>query len=167
MVLPLLVIWFCKVCCLNWSWRTRVKLNTWLVSFFMYKAIVKLKLVKMNLLDMRIFSTQLMLYLKTCCHSLTTHINGFHLGSDHLCKGTCVNFIKTIYEVLRKHTIDYKASSTYFNCVQSPLSLIKRGNTFKKSPPWHSWTSNCICKYQMYKKNRTSRILSGQVTFFR
>jgi hypothetical protein len=74
-------------------------------------------------------------------------------------------FIKTIYEVLRKHTIDYKASSTYFNCVQSPLSLIKRGNTFKKSPPWHSWTSNCICKYQMYKKNRTSRILSGQVTF--
>jgi hypothetical protein len=30
----------------------------------------------MNLIDMRIFSTQLKLYLKTFCHSLTTHING-------------------------------------------------------------------------------------------
>jgi hypothetical protein len=31
---------------------------------------------------------------------------------------------------------------------------------------WHSWTSNCVCKYQMFKKNRTSRVLSGQVPFF-
>jgi hypothetical protein len=44
---------------------------------------------------------------------------------------------------------------------------IKRGNICKKSPPWHSWTSNCVCKYQMFIKNRTSRILSKQVTFFR
>jgi len=29
----------------------------------------------MNLIDMRIFSTQLMLYLNSSCHSLTTHIN--------------------------------------------------------------------------------------------
>ncbi len=80
----------------------------------------------MNLIDMRIFLTQLMLYLKTSCHSLTPHLNGLYLGSDHLCMGTCINFIKTISEVLRNHTIDHKASSIYFNCVQTPLSLIKR-----------------------------------------
>jgi len=38
----------------------------------------------MNLIDMGIFSTQLMLYLKTPCLSVTTHLNGLHLGSDHL-----------------------------------------------------------------------------------
>ena len=71
---------------------------------------------------MRIFSTQLILYLKTSCHSLTTHINGLHLGSDHLCRGTCINFIKTISEVLHNHTIDHKTSSIYFNCVDSSVT---------------------------------------------
>ena len=33
------------------------------------------------------------------------------------------NFIKTISEVLRNHTIDHKASSIYINCVHT-LSLI-------------------------------------------
>ena len=75
---------------------------------------------------MRIFSRQLMLYLKTSCHSPTTHINGLHLGSDNLCKDTCANFIKTISEVFPNHTIDHKASLIYFNCVQTPPSLIKR-----------------------------------------
>ena len=35
----------------------------------------------------------------------------------------------------------------------------------EKCSPWHSWTNNCVCKYQMFKKNRTSRVLSGQVPF--
>jgi hypothetical protein len=39
--------------------------------------------------------------------------------------GTYVNFIKTTSEVLCNHTIDHKASSVYFNCVQTSLSLIK------------------------------------------
>jgi hypothetical protein len=80
------------------------------------------KLIKMNLIDMRIFSTQLMMYLKTSCHSLTTHISGLYLGSDNLCRGICVNFIKTISEVLRNNVIDH----------------MKQGNAFKKSPPGHS-----------------------------
>jgi hypothetical protein len=73
----------------------------------------------MNLIDMRIFSTQLMMYLKTSCHSLTTHISGLYLGSDNLCRGICVNCIKTISEVLRNNLIDH----------------MKQGNAFKKSPP--------------------------------
>ena len=71
----------------------------------------------MKLIDMRVFSTQLMVYLKISYHSLTTHINELRLGSDHVCMGTCVNFIKTISEVLHNHTTDHKASSMYFNCV--------------------------------------------------
>jgi hypothetical protein len=74
-----------------------------------------------------------MLYLKASYHSMTTHINGFHLGSDHLCKDTCINFIKTISEVLLNHTIDHKASSLYFKCVQTPLSLIKEQYFYEKS----------------------------------
>jgi len=69
-------------------------------------------------------------------------------------------FIKTISEVLRNHTIDHKASSIYLNCVQTPLSLIKR-----QTAPWHSWTSNCA-SIECLKRNRTSRILCGQATFY-
>lgn len=49
---------------------------------------------KMNLINIRIFSPQLMLYLKPSYHSRTTHINCLHMGSDHLGRGTCINFIK-------------------------------------------------------------------------
>ena len=45
-----------------------------------------------------------------------------------------LTLLKTISAVLRNHAIDHKASSIYFNCVQTPPSLIK-SNTFKKSPP--------------------------------
>jgi len=48
----------------------------------------------MNLIDMRIFSTQLMLYLKTSCHSMTTHINGLYLGSNHLCRVFALTLLK-------------------------------------------------------------------------
>jgi hypothetical protein len=77
----------------------------------------------MNLIDLRIFSTQLMLYLKTSCHLLTTHINGLHLGSEHLCRGTCINFIKTISEGLLNQTIDHKASLIFFQlCTDSSVT---------------------------------------------
>ena len=73
----------------------------------------------------------------------------------YLCKGTCINFIKTISEVLRNHTIGHNASSI-ISIVYRLLCHWSRGNTFKKSPPWHSWTNNCACRYRMYKKNRIS-----------
>jgi hypothetical protein len=54
---------------------------------------------------------------------------------------------------LRPHTIDHKASSIYFNCVPTPLPLINR-QYYKKSRPWQSWTSNCVCKYRMFKNKQ-------------
>jgi hypothetical protein len=70
-----------------------------------------------------------------------------------------LTFIKTISEVLRNHTIGHKASLIDFNCVQTPLSLIKRQcryfYIFKKSPPSGlTRTSNCVCKYRMYKNKQ-------------
>jgi hypothetical protein len=50
--------------------------------------------------------------------------NGLHLGSDHLGRDVCVNFIKTIFQILCKDVID---NINKFNLV-----------------------SNCVCKYQMF-----------------
>jgi hypothetical protein len=58
-------------------------------------------------------NTQLMLYLKTSYHSLTTHWLKF--GQRLHRQGTSANFIKTIYEVLRNNVRPYETSSVYFN----------------------------------------------------
>jgi len=86
----------------------------------------------MNLIDMRIFSTQLMLYLKTSCHSMTTHINGLYLGSNHLCRGICVNFIKTISHILRNNVIDNMKHVWFISVMYRHLCHWSRGNTFYK-----------------------------------
>jgi len=95
---------------------------------------------------MRIFSTQLMLYLKASCQI-----------TDYTYKWS--SFMQG--EVLRNHTIDHRASSIDFNCVQTPLSLINRDIPVllrKVHPHTHVFASiECL------KRNRTSRILSGQV----
>jgi hypothetical protein len=49
------------------------------------------KLIKMNLIDMR---TQLMLYLKTSYHSLTTHLNGLNLGRDYIGRVLVLTLLK-------------------------------------------------------------------------
>ena len=71
-----------KKCCLHCLKKETSKTKHMTGLIFDGKPL--LKLIKMNLINIRIYSTQLMLYLKTSCHSLTTHINGLHLGSDHL-----------------------------------------------------------------------------------
>ena len=116
--------------------------NDWF-NFWLTKLLPKL--IKMNLIDIRIFSTQLMLYLKTSCHSLTKYTNGLHLGSNHLCRGTCANFIKTISEALRNRTKTIK-QVRFISIVYRLFCHWSRGNTFKKSPLWHSWIRNCVCK---------------------
>ena len=87
----------------------------------------------MNFIDMRMFFNT----------AYSVSKNSLHLGSDHLGRDVCVNFIKTIFQILHNDVID---NINKFNLL-----------------------SNCVCKYQMFiqKKPRTSRILSGQVTFFR
>ena len=92
----------------------------------MNKAIAKVNQNEFNRYE-NLFNTA---YVVTCIskhpaihwpHS-TGHVNGLHLGSEHLCRGTCVNFIKTISEVLRNHAIDHKTRSIAFNCIQTPIT---------------------------------------------
>ena len=63
----------------------------------------------MNLIDMRIFFNTTYSVSKNCTFLSEIQIlHGFRLGSDHLALGrdVCVNFIKTIIQILRNDVID-------------------------------------------------------------
>jgi hypothetical protein len=63
----------------------------------------------MNLIDMRIFFNTTYSVSKNCTFLSEIQIlHGFRLGSDHLALGrdVCVNFIKTIFQILRNDVID-------------------------------------------------------------
>ena len=114
----------------------------------MDKAIAK---VNPNELDWYefLFPTQLILYLKTTGYSLTAHsylkskFKMVFISAVITCwlRQGCLCFIKTIFQILRNDVID---NINKFN-LATVFASIKCLNT----------------------KNRTSRILSGQVTFFR
>ena len=70
-------------------------------------------IAKVNQNQLEFFSTQLILYLKnnrlfSDCTFLSEIqiLNGLHLGSDHLGRDVCVNFIKTIFQILCNDVID-------------------------------------------------------------
>ena len=75
-------------------------------------------------------------------------------------------FIKTISKVLRNHTIDRKARLMYFNCVDSSVTDQETILLRKAHPDTHE-PATVFASIECFKRNRTSRILSGQVTFFR
>jgi hypothetical protein len=63
----------------------------------------------MNLIDMRIFFNTTYSVSKNCTFLSEIQIlHGFRLGSDHLAldRDVCVNFIKTIFQILRNDVID-------------------------------------------------------------
>jgi hypothetical protein len=64
----------------------------------------------MNLIDMRIFFNTTYSVSKNCTFLSEIQIlHGFRLGSDHLALGrdVCVNFIKTIFQILRNAKSEY------------------------------------------------------------
>jgi len=90
-------------------------------------------MAKMNLKDMRSFSTHLMLCLKKqpaiVCHVLWLHfpmwnsyLNGLRLCSDYLGSDVCITFIKTIWNFTQWCNRPYDASSVYFNYTGSSVT---------------------------------------------
>jgi hypothetical protein len=91
------------------SMKTPLKLNTWLVWWIKSLS----RLIKMNLIDMRIFfNTAYFVSKNNWLFSYCTFLseiqiwNGLQLGNDHLGRDVCVNFIKTIFQILRNDVID-------------------------------------------------------------
>ena len=86
-------------------------------------------------------------------------------------QGTCVNFIKTISEVLRNDVIDHMKQVWF-------ISIMSDGSTDSfvtdqeaillryVHPDTHE-PATVFASIKCLKRNKTSRILYGQVTFFR
>ena len=94
------------------------------------------------------------------------------MGSDHLCKGNGVNFIKTISEVLCNNVIDHM-KQVWFISIMSDCSTdsfvtdYQDGILLRKVHPDTHEPASVFASIECLKWNRTSRILYGQVTFFR
>jgi hypothetical protein len=89
--------------------RNRLATWTWLVWLINPLS----RLIKMNFIDMRNFfntaysvSKNNRLFSDCIFLSVIQILNGLHLGSDHLGRDVCVNFIKTIFQILCNDVID-------------------------------------------------------------
>ena len=93
------------------SMKTPLKLNTstWLVLLINPLS----RLIKMNFIDMRNFfntaysvSKNNRLFSDCIFLSVIQIYNSLHLDSNHLGRDVCVNFIKTIFQILHNEVID-------------------------------------------------------------
>jgi hypothetical protein len=74
----------------------------------------------------------------------------------------CFVFFRLVY-----HMLSVSLDCFWFvSIVYGLLCHWSRGNTFKKSPPWHSWTSNCICKHQMFTGSKTDLLKVGSLFIY-